>query len=735
MLRALPRLPWVAIALLIFGVAGCGGDDGSGPGPAGAITLTLSGTSVTITQGSNGSVTATVGRQNGFNGVVVVTVEGLPAGVTAPALNIAAGQTTGTLTFTAAANAAVGTSALTVRATGADVTAVTASLSLVIQAAPVPSFSLSLSPATVSVQQGGQGTSTVTVTRGGGFTGAVALTATGAPTGMTVSFNPASATGTTSTATVQTTAAVAVGNHTITVRGNATGLSEQTATLTVAVSAAPGSFTLALNPTSLTVPQGASGNTTVTITRSGSFTGAVNLTATGLPNGVTASFNPAAVTGTTSTLTLTASASATTGAANLTVTGAGTGVSNQTATLGLTVQTGGGGGGGGNVSAAFCPGVGTPIWVAFQDGPSGSWVVSTPVNGVYSGQISSGRGGIAYVTGSASSGYTTTVRYATLAELQAFSEVFCLGATGTGKTVNVNLVGAGQTDYSILALGSAISVAAFVPPQPFQNVPDGTLDLLGARAAFTGTTFALNKLFAQRGINPAAGSTVTVDFTGSNALDPVSATLTIGNLGVDQAAYNVLYRTANRTTLAYTFDTPATTTTRPFGGFPTFSGSFHMLQVTAAPNFQSLDRFRGAALVFSAVAAKTVTLGADMGAVTVTAAATSLTLRPQAVIPAAAPYHQGWTFTATQSTGAQFRSAVVQASAGYVGGSPANVTLVVPDLSGVSGYMITWGLVDGVSTDWTAVGQSINGFGPNGQFADGATLFAGARLGTLSPQQ
>jgi hypothetical protein len=733
MLRAVRRLPWLALAsMVILGVAGCGGDDSSGPGPAGTITLSLSSSTLTITQGSTGSVTVTVGRQN-FTGAVAVTVEGLPTGVTVPALNVADGQTSGTLTFTVAANAAAATSALTVRATASGVSAVTSSLSLVVQAAPVPSFTLALSPATVSVQAGAQGTSTVNVTRAGGFTGAVALTATGAPTGMTVSFNPASATGASSTLTVQTTAAVAAGNHTVTVRGNATGITERTATLTVTVTAAPGGFTLALSPTSLSVQQGASGNTTVTITRSGSFTGAVNLAASGLPNGVTASFNPASVTGTTSTLTLSASGSAATGAATVVVTGSGTGVTNQTANLALTVQTGGGGGG--NVTAQFCPDVGVPLWVAFQDGPTGSWVTSTPVNGVYTGSVNSGRGAIAYVTGSASEGYTTSVNYGTLTELQGFSAFLCEGATGTGKTVNVNVVGAGATDFVTMALGSSVSIAVLGPPQPFEGVPDGTLDLLGARAGIAGQSVVLNKLFAQRGINPAAGSTVTVDFNGPNAVDPVTATLTIGNLGADQAVVSALYRSANRTTLVYGFELPGTSATRTFGGFPAAAGSFHMALVNAAPNFETSDRYRAAGVVFASVAAKTITLGADMGAVNVTAAATTPTFRPQAVIPAAAPYNQSWIFTASQASGAQFRSAEVQMTSGYVGGTPASVTVVVPDLSGATGYLASWGLSSGTTVEWNVAGQSVTGFGPTGQFQEGATLFVGGRTGTLSPQQ
>src|SRR5215468_2855793 len=96
-------------------------------------------------------------------------------------------------------------------------------------------------------------------------------------------------------------------------------------------------FALSANPSSLTINLGASGTSAITITRGGGFTGAVALSAGGLPAGVTATFNPASATGTSSVLTLTASSAATVGAATVTVTGAGGGLT-RTATISLTVN-------------------------------------------------------------------------------------------------------------------------------------------------------------------------------------------------------------------------------------------------------------------------------------------------------------------------------------------------------------------------------------------------------------
>jgi hypothetical protein len=178
---------------------------------------------------------------------------------------------------------------------------------------------------------------------------------------------------------------------------------------------------------------------------------------------------------------------------------------------------------------------------------------------------------------------------------------------------------------------------------------------------------------------------------------------------------------------------PATPNTRSFGGFPTFAGSFHMIQATAFNAFPSFDRFRGVAVIYAAVENRTLNLGPELGAVTVTSAATTPSLRLQAVIPTAT-YNNFWSVTFSQGSGANVRNVLVQSTAAYVGTVPATVTLAVPDLSGATGFQPIWGLAD-VSTNWTAQAQAVTGFGTSGQWQDGAALLAAARLGTYAPEQ
>jgi alpha-tubulin suppressor-like RCC1 family protein len=201
---------------------------------------------------------------------------------------------------------------------------------------PAADYTLSLTLAAPTIDQGATGNTTVTLTRTN-FTGAVTLSLGSAPAGVTGSFNPAAPTGTSSTLTVSVGAAVAPGVYNLTVDGTGTPGNHSTP-LTLAVSAPPADYTLSLTPVALTIVQGGNGNSTVTITRT-NFTGAVTLSLGGAPAGVTGSFNPAAPTGASSTLTVSVEAAVAPGVYNLTVDGAGT-VGNRSTALTLTANSG-----------------------------------------------------------------------------------------------------------------------------------------------------------------------------------------------------------------------------------------------------------------------------------------------------------------------------------------------------------------------------------------------------------
>src|SRR5271163_4959794 len=195
-----------------------------------------------------------------------------------------------------------------------------------------PNFSLSASPASVTIAQGTSGASTITVTPENGFTGSVSLSAAGLPSGVTASFNPSSTAGT-SVLTLTASSTAAIGAVTVSVTGTSGSVTHQT-TITLNVNPT-GNFTLSASPSSLSFIQGASGTSTITVSPQSGFNGSVSLSASGLPSGVTATFNPASTTSA-STLTLTASSGAPTGTATVTLTGTSGNLSNAT-TISLTV--------------------------------------------------------------------------------------------------------------------------------------------------------------------------------------------------------------------------------------------------------------------------------------------------------------------------------------------------------------------------------------------------------------
>jgi hypothetical protein len=196
--------------------------------------------------------------------------------------------------------------------------------------------------------------------------------------------------------------------------------------------------------------------------------------------------------------------------------------------------------------------------------------------------------------------------------------------------------------------------------------------------------------------------------------------------------------------LGYASDSPSVSTTRTFVGFPASAGSFHLLLVTAIPNSQTFDRYRAAGVVFGGVGAKTIALGPDHGGGSVTAAATSPVLRLQGGVAFVAPYNSLMLLSATQT--GTLRSVVVQVTSAYLGATaqtPAedceapdatqvrNTPISVPDLSSAS-YLVDWGLRANAATAWTLSAQGLSGFGTQGQYAEGATIFISARSGTLA---
>jgi len=207
-----------------------------------------------------------------------------------------------------------------------------------------PTFTISASPASVSVAQGKTGTSTITTAAVDGFDAAVALSVTSTlPTGVTAALSPTSiaAPGSgTSTLTFTVASTAVAGTYSVTVTGKSGSTTESTTVSLTVTSTAAGTFTVSVSPTSGYLDRGQSGYAVVTTTVSGGFDAAVALSATGVPSGVTYSFSPTSIAAPgsgTSDFNLTVSKSAPTGTYPITITATGGGVT-KTTTLTFEVE-------------------------------------------------------------------------------------------------------------------------------------------------------------------------------------------------------------------------------------------------------------------------------------------------------------------------------------------------------------------------------------------------------------
>ncbi len=278
-----------------------------------SFTLSASPSSVTVTQGSSGTSTVTVTDVGGFSGSVTLAASGLPSGVTAT-FGTNPTTSTSTVTLTASSTATTGTATVTITGTSGSLTATT-SISLTVNAPASPNFSLSASPASLTVAEGSSGTSTITITSTGGFDSATTLSASGLPSGVTASFStnpvtPPANGSTTSVLTLTASSTATAGTATVTITG-VSGSITQTTTIALTVTSGAKNFTLSLSPSSFTIDEGGSVSTTLTITSVNSFSGSVDLSVNEFPTDVsaTASANPVKVSaGGTSTVTITWSA-------------------------------------------------------------------------------------------------------------------------------------------------------------------------------------------------------------------------------------------------------------------------------------------------------------------------------------------------------------------------------------------------------------------------------------------
>ncbi|WP_348263088.1 S53 family peptidase [Telmatobacter sp. DSM 110680] len=205
----------------------------TGP-PAAGFSLSASPSSLALTAGGAGgasTITSTV--TGGFNSAVSLSYSA-PSGITA-SFSPASITGTGTSSMSVSVASTVATGAYTITVSGTSGSTVETTTVTVNVTNTSSTFSLSASPASLTISRGSSGRVTVTSTVSGGFNSAVSLSGTGAGSRVTLGFSPTSITGNgTSTMTITVNRRATTGTRTITITGTGGGINKTTTvTLTV----------------------------------------------------------------------------------------------------------------------------------------------------------------------------------------------------------------------------------------------------------------------------------------------------------------------------------------------------------------------------------------------------------------------------------------------------------------------------------------------------------------------
>ena len=425
-----------------------------------SFTMLPNPTGASVNVGNSTTFIVTVTALNGFNSAVALSVNGLPAGVTAgfSPSSIASGNGTSTLTVSAASGAAVGTSVLAITGTSGNLIQ-TQTITL---AVANPTLTLNTNTTNASVAAGASTPMSVTTAGGNGFSSAVALSVSGLPSGVTGTFAPtsiASPGSGSSTLTLAAASSASTGSSTLTITATGGGVTK-TQTVNLTVSPAP-SFALSANSSSASVAAGSSTPITITTAGSNGFSSAVALSISGLPSGVTGNFAPTTIASPgsgSSTLTLAAASSASTGNSTLTITAVGGGLTKtQTVTLtvspapSLTLSASAS-------SASFAAGSSTPITITTAGGNGFSSAVALSVSGLPSGVTGTFAPTNIASPGSGSS--TLTLAATTSASMGNSTLTITAAGGGITKTQTVTLTISPAPSFTLSANSSSASVVA-----------------------------------------------------------------------------------------------------------------------------------------------------------------------------------------------------------------------------------------------------------------------------------
>lgn len=360
-----------------------------------------------------------------------------------------------------------------------------------------PTFNLSASPNSSTVNQTASTTYTISTTSVDGFTSGVSFgPVTGLPPGASATFSPASLTNTPgSTVLTITTSNTPAGTYTLDVPASSS-IDTRNLTVTLVVNPPP-DFSISASPGSQSVLPGGCANYTISTAALFGFAGSVALSQSPLPTGVTASFNPLSINGTGSSA-YTACTSAATAAGSYTITLTGiSGSLNHSIPVNLVVQD-------------FALST-TPASQTINAGSSATYTISASALNGFSGtaalSVSSGLpsgASASFSPASVAAGSTSTLTVNTLSSTTGGTYTLTISGTSGG------VVHTTTASLTVNATGG-VTISA-----PANNSNQSTSVRVTASATETGTTIAQMQVWdnttgVRLGINN--GSTIDQTYT------------------------------------------------------------------------------------------------------------------------------------------------------------------------------------------------------------------------------
>jgi hypothetical protein len=391
------------------------------------------------------------------------------------------------------------------------------------------------------------------------------------------------------------------------------------------------------------------------------------------------------------------------------------------------------------IDVAYCSGQ-QPDWVAFQDG-DGPWIKGQSfADGprvTFRHVFTTDRAAIAYVRLLPNGLTSLAVQYSAPAEVATvgFTDPAQCGSV-VSKTLLGTVAGVDVNDFAIISAG--FGSRDFVAPVEgistfaLSALLSGPQEVLATRATRVNGSSVPTRIILRRTPElPDSATLPVLDFNSAEAFAPQVANVAIVGLGSEGAQLITQLLTAHSRNEIAVLTGPAGPT-RPFYGVPDSKlepGDLHVLNVTANPT--TANSVRSALVYFHSAVDQTLTLGAPATVPAFSTVGTTPSLRLRARFDLQQDYDR---ITSINYQQGQTTLVNVAMSAAYVARAGNGYDLIVPDLSGATGFDARWTLRAGEPVFWiaTRTGGTL-GLGVSPVPTNGATSRTALTFDTFTP--